>query len=311
VLHALASSHADRVATAFRGARPSARHLVLALAPTGRRLCIITDDERIDRYVRTVYANLAVRAAVGDDPLDYGRLFTSRVPATVCFNGIALPGGRDGNAQPPPWWSSGAYLIDQFVWRSLALDAGWISLYGCTFSFAGRTSFIAGPSGAGKTTLGLALAAAGATLCGDEMVLIERATRRAAGLRRALTIRTPALERLGDARIADIVNRHAHAVGDPTSGMVALDASHLGSPAGPLPLGAVILAERGEGGARLEPVSTARAAARLTPFLTHRTGDLGTVSDVADALAGAPAYRLTLGEPHETAALVLGALSPC
>ena len=29
------------------------RHIVLALEPTGRRLCIETDDERIERYVRT------------------------------------------------------------------------------------------------------------------------------------------------------------------------------------------------------------------------------------------------------------------
>jgi hypothetical protein len=278
---------------------------VLLLEPTARRLCIETDDPRIERYVRTVYGALAGKVSIGSGPLDYGRLFTARVPATVCFNGSELPDGRTENGDRLPWWSSGAYLIDQFVWRSLVLDDQWTSLYGCAFTFAGRAAFVAGASGAGKTTLGLALAAAGASLAGDEMILIHRATKRTTALRRAITIRTESLTRVGDERVRDVVGEFAEPVGDETSGIVALDASRLAPPSTPAPLGAVFLAERGDGVAKLERISTARAAARLTPFLTQRPADLTAVADVADLIAGVPAYRLTLGAPRTTAAVVL------
>jgi hypothetical protein len=312
VLHSQASFHADRVTASFRGARCSTRrHIVLALEPTGRRLCIETDDVRIERYVRTAYRALLGSGSPGTGALDYGRLFTARVPATVCFNGCALPDGRAEDGTQAPWWSSGGYLIDQFVWRSLARDGDWTSLYGCVFTFGGRAAFVAGPSGVGKTTLGLALAAAGASFCGDEMILIHRRTKQTTALRRALSIRTESLERLDDQRISDTVCRFAEPLGDETSGIVALDPSRLGPLPAPAPLRAVILAESGDGAARLVPVSTARAAARLTPYLTERPMDLTGVTDVAELIAGAAAFRLSIGAPRETAAALLDGIAAC
>jgi hypothetical protein len=306
VLHSEPSFHTASDTARLGGARCSARRrIVLLLEPTARRLCIETDDPRIERYVRTVYGALTGKVSVGSGPLDYGRVFTARLPATVCFNGRDLPDGRVENGERLPSWSSGAYLIDQFVRRSLVLDDDWTSLYGCAFTFDGHAAFVAGAGGAGKTTLGLALAAAGASLAGDEMVLIHRSTKHMTALRRAITIRTDSLARVGDERVRDVVGEFAEPVGDETSGIVALDASRLAPPSAPAPLGAVFLAERGDGVAKLERISTANAAARLTPFLTQPPADLTAVADMADLVAGVTAYRLTLGAPSKTAALVL------
>jgi hypothetical protein len=302
MLHSLAPFPAGRVEATSRGARCSARrHIVLALEPTRRRLCIETDDDRVERYARTAYAPLLGAGTVGA-ALDYARFFTARVPATVCFNGRALP---DGHAK------DGTHAVDQFVWRSLAGDAEWMRLYGCAFTLDGRAVLLAGPSGVGKTTLALALAAAGASVIGDEMTLIHRQSRHVTALRRALTIRSGTLGVLDDERISAVAERFGKPIGDETLGVVALDPSRLAPIAERAPLAAVVVAEHGDGLPRLTRISTERAAARLAPFLTEHPMDLTAVAEVAELISSASAYRLTIGTPRDTAALLLDGVRSC
>lgn len=305
MLHADQPLYARPARAALRAAcRPTRFRTTLALEPTARTLDVETDDERVQRYVRTAYAKVVVAVPDPGHVDDRGQLLRADSPPVVCFNGTALP--RDTGS-----WSSDAYVVDQFVWRSLAGDCAWLPLYGCTIAFGGRAVIIVGPSGIGKTTLGLALAAAGAKLGGDEMVLVHRRTRTVTALRRALTVRGDCLPLIDDARISATVGRFGEPLGDGTSGVVALDAARLAPLSEPQPLGAFVIAERGTDMPRLEPMSSARVALAVAPYVTPRPPDLSAVADLVDLFGPAAGFRLVLSGPRETAALLLERIVAC
>jgi hypothetical protein len=292
------------------GRRSKLRGIVLQLTPTARYLSIGTDDDRIERYVRASYPELL---ADGMPPAaaDRGIIRTGSPPATVTFNGRPLPRPKPNERRSP--WSSGAYIVDQFLWRSVARDAAWLSLYGCAVALNGRVVVIVGPSGAGKTTLGLALTRLGGRLYGDEMIVIHRTSGLVAVIARRLAVRERTLAILGDPRLSAIVGASYHVTSGPERtyyvGRDALDESFAPMPP-PLPLGALVVLKRGEGPVAVRAVSPACAALAAAPYFGSRPGDLSEVAELVGVLRGAATLELTATEPRAAAACLVEALAP-
>ena len=308
----LPPAETSRVTVIGHGARRSTRReLLLRLSPTARWLSVETDDERIARYIGTAYGALAVEAPPANVSADRAVLNTATAPTTVLFNDEPLPrdGGEQGARKNP--WSSGAYLVDQFVWRSLAADADWMSLYGCAALVAGRAVIIVGESGVGKTTLGLALTRHGAAIYGDEMIVVHRRTGVLTAISRKLTIHRGSLELLEDEELRETIRRNSETIGSQAAGILAFNARALGPMPVPLALGAVVIVRRGDGEPRLTPLSTSRTALAVAPYLTLRPRDLASVAELAEMLRSAATYSLTAGRPRETAAALADGLAAC
>jgi hypothetical protein len=289
VFRSLPRHHAGRVTSIVHGTRrPARRRFTLRLAPTRQTLCLTTDDARIERYIRATYGALMVDLPSPDPPADEAQLLATELPARRSLH-----------------FRSGAYQVDQFVWHSLAGDADWMPVYGCTFTIGGRAAIVVGESGIGKTTLGLALTAFGARLGGDEMVLLHRSSRCVVALHRSLTVRTAGLAALVDERTADVVRRHGTALGEKAAGIVTLDPGTWGPLPGPRPLAAVVIAQRGESGPLLTPLSPARAAIGMRRYLMPRPRDLAGVAALAELIGAASSFALTMGRPRATARTLL------
>jgi hypothetical protein len=288
--------------------RSELRSIGLRLRPTDRYLSIATNDERIERYIRTSYGGL-VAPSVPREGTDRAVIATGRGPSTVTFNGVSLPRPSSAGGFDP--LNSGAYLVDQFLWRSLARDATWLALYGCAVAYRGRVIALVGASGTGKTTLGLVLTRRGARLYGDEMILIHRRDAIATVIARRLAIRERTLALLDDDRLNAVVRAsHQSTVGDERTyyvGCAALQEG-LGDLPPPLPLGGLVVLRRGEGPSRLRPISRARAALGAASFLAARPGTLTEVAALVSVLGDAAAFDLTVGDPHAAAQLLLEAI---
>ncbi len=286
--------------------RPPLREIGLRLRPTARCLAIATDDERVERYVRTAYA-LALADGVPDDA-DRAELLTATRPATVTFNGAPLPGPKSASRAGP--LDSGANLVDQFLWRSLARDDAWLSLHGCAVALGGRTVALVGATGTGKTTLALALRRHGAKLYGDEMVVVHRRDGVASAIARRLAVRERTLALLGDERLSALVRAGERFAGGAGSTYYvcrrALDASTEHAP--PLPLAALVLLRRGTGATRLRKLSPAIAALAASSYLGARPGNLSEVGALAALLRAAATFELSVADPHAAATLIAAAL---
>lgn len=281
--------------------RTQFRRVVLRLVPTARSLGIATDDDRIADYVRLVYGCLIDESAP-HRVTDHAELLTAP-PALMRFNNARLQPDVTDDRRPPEW-SSGAYLVDQCVWRSLGRDPRWLAVYGLAFAWRGRAALVAGPSGVGKTTLGLALSARGAELYGDEMILVDRDRREVTGLARTLTLRPGSIERSGNTRLTALALAGGRRL-DANDETIALDPSALAFRAAPLPLVMVALAARGDGEPTLQLISNLRAALRLGAFVTPRPAGLEDVGAVHELLAGVRTCTLTLADPAATAERLL------
>jgi hypothetical protein len=303
-VHRSTGTRADQgeAAGARDARRPSLRELGLHLSPTGRHLSIATDDERVERYVRTSYALAHVPSVPAS--ADRAVIVTATRPATVTFNGDPMP--RPKSAAPSDPLNSGVYLVDQFLWRSLARDDTWLSIYGCAVALHGRTVVLVGPSGTGKTTLALALRRYGGCLYGDEMTVVHRRDATATAIGRRLAVRERSLALLGDERLSAVVRageRYADGTGDTYYVCRRVLDAKVGT-APPLPLGALVVLRRGDGATRLRTLSKAHAALAAAPYLGSRPGDLSEVGALGALLRDAAAFELSVADPHPGAALI-------
>lgn len=283
------------------------RTIDLALAPTSRRVSIQTDDERIERYVHSVYGRLVTTGTCTD--ADRAVLCTASRPARATFRDEPLPGPDPADPDRP--WNSGAYVTDQFVWRALARDDAWLALHASALSIADRGVLLVGPSGCGKTTLSLALAAAGAGLYGDEMALLHRATRTMAALPRRIAVREHSLEVLRDAALAAAVRR-----GESRGSVHYVDVKELFPNAPPdvaQPVRALFIIDGAhrEDPPRIAPLSRAAAAMRLAPYLGYGRRTLDEVAALAQVLADATAFTLFASDPYAATELVIRTASRC
>ena len=290
--------------------RTPLHHIVLHLAPATRSVSIWTDDDRIDNYARVAYRRLVNGGFRPNEMSDRAELFTTQSPAMLRFNDQPI---RPDDRSAPSLhanWSSGAYLVDQCVWRSLAADSDWYAVYGLAFAWRGRAALIAGDSGIGKTTLALALSARGAQLYGDEMILVHRKRHDVLAIPRMLTIRPGSIEQSGNERARSAFRMYAERL-DADGETFALDTERLG----PFPeahrLALLAIATRGDGEPAFTPMSTLRATVRLAAFVSPRPVHVDELTALSTVLVGVASNALTLGEPSATAARLLRALDAC
>lgn len=281
--------------------------MLLQLAPTSRALRMVTDDARIERYVQTAYGNLLSDAMM--NATDTGIVTTAETPVRVLFNGVPIKREWSGPGTNP--WRSGAYIVDQFVWRSLAKDSDWFALYGCAVIVDDRAIVLVGQSGVGKTTLGLALQRLGATLIGDEMVLVNRRTRLVATIDRRLSIRWGANDPLNDAVLAGLIRDNASPIGSGTTGFLALDRRIFGEKPGMAPLAATFVLTRNGELPTVAPVSASRTVLTIAPYLGARPKNLDDIAYVFSVFAHGSCFTVNVGDPNETAEAMLEMMSKC
>lgn len=284
--------------------------IALALEPTRRAVSIDTDDLRIERYLRSVYAPFV--AADGAHPdADGAVLQTGCRPAHATFRGVPFP--VPDPSDPACRWNSGSYVADQFVWQALARDDVWIPLHASALAIGGRGVLLAGPGGCGKTTLSLALGMDGAFLFGDEMALLHRRDRTVSALARMIGIRARSLDVLGDPELAAAVR-----LGD--ARVASTDAVHYVSAArlfsqpafmAPRPLRAVFFIAEPAAVPALHAVARASAAMRIAPYVAGPRRGLAGVAGLTDLLGGASTFVLHPGEPAATARLVRETVTAC
>ena len=288
------------------------RHTIdLKLAPTRRRLTISTDDERIDRYVRTTYARLLTSHVPDDDAVDRAELFTEVRPARARFGDTLLPAPDASDPERP--WNSGSYTTDQFIWRSLANDEGWSSLHGSALCIEGRGVLLVGASGCGKTTLSLALASAGAGWYGDEIALIERRKQTICAIPRTIAVRSRTLDVLTDPGLNAKVRRHGGSA-HRNEMLYNIDARELfphAYPGSPQPLRAVFVITGHHDEATVEPLSGAAGSLRIAPHLNGGRRDLEAIVALRKLFAGASIFELRPAHPVVTAELVSRTVGAC
>jgi hypothetical protein len=270
--------------------RPFVHVLELVLAPTSRCLRITTDDQRVADYVWSSYGDI-VRAGPTPAAMDEGGIITASTPAAITFNGVPLDRTAPATGKNP--WTSGAYIVDQFVWRALAADPEWIPLYASAVSIDGQAIVIAGAGGVGKTTLALALAGSGAGVYGDEMILIRSRDRMVSAIARRLIVRDGTLELLGNDDLAGRIR----SIGVP------------GARPALAPLAAIVLVERGSDTPSLSKLTAVRTAIALRPYLGPAIKSFAAFSALAETLSHSDCFRLTAAEPTATAAAVRQAIS--
>lgn len=251
------------------------------LAPTAQALEIVTDAAHIARYVELVYARPhGSRPAVAHR----AEFLTATRPVAITFDGTSI--APPFPLPPDHPWQSAAYVCDQLVRRALAKDREWVTLYGSAVALHARSVLLLGSSGSGKTTLALALAVRGARLYGDEMPLLHRTTGRLSAFRRPLLVREGSLAALERRELVEcIAASPTLAASGPT--VYAYDFEAFATDV-PLPLAAAFL---------IAGTHPGQAAVREL-----REGLLPP--RLAGTLKGTPCYRLDVGEPFATAALV-------
>jgi hypothetical protein len=287
--------------------RSRIRTLHLRLAPTERTLRLVTDDPHVAEYVRIAYG--ATLAGEVPEPTDVAVLLTGGARPIVSFNGIGLPREWSGRGANP--WRSGAYTVDQFVWRSLAADSAWLPVYACAVIFRESALLFSGPSGVGKTTLCLALRKFGAYVMGDEMIVINPTTLEVDAIDRRLSVRRHDGDALGDGALHDLIEEHGAGIGSGPGRFLAVDRRAFGPAPAPARLGAAFVLTRGDGEPRVAPAGAGRTALAIAPFAGRRPHALEEVGRLADVLAGGRCYTLTLGDPDASARAVVEAVSAC
>jgi hypothetical protein len=290
-----------------RSCRSRVQTMLLKFTPTGRSLRLVTDDAQVARYVRIAYGATLVDAL--PEPSDIAVLFTGGSKTIVSFNGNDVPRDWSGPGANP--WRSGAYTVDQFVWRALAADGTWVALYACAAVVHGRAVLFSGASGVGKTTLGLALQQFGARVIGDEMIVVHPATFAVDAVDRRLSIRWRHGDPLGDAALHDLICKNAASIGSGRDRFLAVDRRAFGEPPAPARLAATFVLTRGDSAPHITDAGAGRTALAIAPFAGRRPNGLDDVGRLADMFAGGRCYTLTLGDPNASARAVFETLSAC
>jgi len=208
----------------------------------------------------------------------------------------------DGDSQPV----SGTIQLSEIAYGAVhdrvarwARDEGWIRIHAGLADVDGRRVMIAGPSGVGKTTTIVALADQGATVLGDEAVLVRNG--QAIALPRPLHAKHGGrgIEGLRPAAVlTTLPYDDPIAILDPAAINRIPQLEHR-----PAPLDLIVLLERSDGERpRVMPASTAEAIIALAPDAGPFTSDrVELVRTVIDLVESAPVVRLLMTTPAETA----------
>jgi len=196
----------------------------------------------------------------------------------------------------------------------LLQQAGWVALHGALATIDGVRVLVAGPKGAGKTTLALRLLFDGHPVEGDERVHLRDgdavALPRRFHCKPGVERHVPELAPL----LASLPTTTAWIDGAPQT-ITAFDPTECGIGwqlrCGPVDA-CVLLSDTDAGAdARVEPLPTARALPLITEHLFDHPGleSPAVASTVAALLRTAPAFSLRRGTPEDTVATLRGALA--
>jgi hypothetical protein len=271
-----------------------------------RQLALEIDSQEIRNYVRTTYARTRIAEPLAGVPLDRAAIRGQGRHRGVEFNGRPIelePGVEPGD------FRLGFYGSSRLFQESFRCNDAWLSFHGAAVGMpAGAIVFVAA-SGAGKTTLVLALLDRGARLFSDEFVLVRRADRAVSGYPRTFMIREPALPEIANARI-----RARCRPGEAKVSSAGFNIWHGIDPvdiygpdvyASPAPLAGIVLLERGaDKTARCERVPTAIASIELARRFNSLQTGFGRLTDLAELFAGVRTYRVTLGDVAAAAGLL-------
>ena len=229
----------------------------------------------------------------GADEVDLDPVLTVELSVRRDGEGFVLADRGDELARPV----DGAALGDEVHARvhrrafEFASLQGWVRVHGVLATVAGRRVLVAGPSGAGKTTLALGLLARGETVDGDESVLVRDGHARAVPRRFHVKAGSTAVVPAAEAWLA----------GAPTVGsseLRALDPRRAGSAweLRAAPLDDVVLLERSDGSSEIEEATTPLLLDRLRAevFRTVESRRV-VVRQLATTLAAARLHRLRAG----------------
>ena len=179
-------------------------------------------------------------------------------------------------------------LIVQYVVRRLGED-GLYAIHAAALELAGRGLIISGRSGAGKTTLALALLTRGFRLLSDEFALSAPDARSILPYRRSAHVRPATLELIPQLAFLEGLPRQQLGGGSEWSlTPESLDRVFPGCLGGPSTVSNILLLEAGdhEGRSALEPLAAAQAAielVRATPAAAEAfTPVLARLSRLAD-----------------------------
>jgi hypothetical protein len=204
----------------------------------------------------------------------------------------------------PGWRRAVAFLL---LHRLMGLRPEALFFHAASIGVGGRGALLVGPKGAGKSTLALALAAAGHELLGDETACYLPAAGTIIPLRRPVAIKPGPRARAVDEALAR-VRPPADA-----DGIVRMDVETLLDvpPARTLPLQAVLFLDGFGPEPRVDPAAPGRGdLARLQPFSSSLVAAprAQRVFEMARLLGAVRVFRVRHGGPEATAAAVAQAL---
>jgi len=273
---------------------------------------IDTNDVFVGRFVERVFSrSLIPDACCGAN--DRAEIRTGSRPQLFFNNDtVVWPAEAEGGAS--------AFLAAFYGTREITnlaaarTTSGW-ALYGAAVRIGGGAVVLTGRSGIGKTALLLALVAAGAAAYGDECVFIDRAGSTVDGLRRAFMIREPLVELMNSLPGLRSACRRSPSLGRATTRLwYAVEPNDIFGAdvqAQPAPLRAIVTLddERGES-PLLEPASRSLAMAEFARRSHAKPRSLGDVAAAFEALGNVACYRLRVGEPAASAALIREVCAP-
>jgi len=267
-----------------------------------RQLALEVDSPQIRDYVRTTYARTRISQPLAGIPLDRAAI---RAGARgIEFNGASLE--VDGVVDND--FRFGFYGSSRLLRESFRRNDAWLSFHGAAIAMPAGALVIVAESGAGKTTLALALLDRGARLLSDEFVFVRKKDRNVSGYPRTFMIREPALAQISNPRIRERCTPE-NAVPSSTGvsvwhGIDPLDVYGPAVYAPPTPLAAIVLLERSDGDkpSCCRQIPAGVASLELARRFNSNAEGFGRLSDLATIFAGVHAYRLAVGDVAAAAA---------
>ncbi len=198
-------------------------------------------------------------------------------------------------------------IVAELAWQRLREDPSLLCLHGAAAEFAGRLVVFPATRRAGKSTLSVAMAAAGVRLFTDDFLPVSVGSD---GIIRGISsgvsprLRLPVPAQIGDAANGYMTRRQRVSNGQ-YSYIVPL--KNEGAAFGEaLPLGAAVFLERTDGAeAELEEISTAEALKTLIYQNFSRAGNAGDILAMLEFVAlNLPAYRLRYDHAEPAIALL-------
>jgi hypothetical protein len=163
-----------------------------------RQLALEVDSPEIRDYVRSTYARTRIARPVRGVPLDRAAIHGSGPQPSVEFNGTKIDLEKSTAHSA---FRFGFYGSNRLFRESFRRNDAWLSFHGAALALPAGAIVAVAESGAGKTTLALALLDRGARLLSDEFVFVRKTDRVVSGYPRTFMIREPALAQIENRRV--------------------------------------------------------------------------------------------------------------